>query len=139
MDFQEGSKSGAAPVSGGAGGDAQGTETPRKRGFWRWVTETCWHAPVLNLAALAGWAAGSPVPMLLDHWGQTQHLEFLRFLANIVFLVGSLLWAGTLVLLPVVVVVQLVRRQWKTALESVLLGGAVAGGAIALLSGWPWR
>lgn len=66
------------------------------------------------------------LPYWLDSLGRKHHLEFLAFLANLVALVWYWALVGTLVLLPGVVVVQLVRKQWKLAGKTALLAVGVA-------------
>ena len=89
-------------------------------GFWRRLFESWWRAPVLHVAVFLVWFPGIWIPYWLDSLGQKHHWEFLPFLANLVALAWYWALLDTLVLLPVAVVVQLVRKQWKTAVKSTL-------------------
>ena len=101
--------------------------------FFGGVFESWWHAPVLHLAVfLAGVGGGWLLPSWLDSLGQKHHLEFFVFLANLVALAWYGALVGSLVLLAGVVVVQLVRKQWKTAMKSTLVS-ALALVPIAVL------
>ena len=99
----------------------RGKKRVEARGFWRGVFESWWRAPVLHSAVFLAWFVGWVLPYWLDSLGQKHHLEFLVFAANLVALAWYLALLGTLVLLPVVVVAQLVRKQWKTAMKSTLV------------------
>ena len=90
------------------------------RGFWRRVFGSWWRAPVLHVVVFLACFPGSWLPYWLDSLGQKHHWEFLQFLANLMALAWYWALLGTLVLLPGVVAVQLVRKQWKTAVKSTL-------------------
>ena len=92
-----------------------------KRGFWRGVFESCWRVPVLHVVVFLACFPGCWIPYGLDSLGQKHHLEFLRFSANLIALAWYWTLVGSVVLLPVVVAVQLVRKQWKTAMKSTLV------------------
>lgn len=94
--------------------------------------ESWWHVPVLHLSVFWTGVGGEwLLPYGLDSLGQKHHLDFLAFLANLVALAWYLALVGTLVLLPVVVVVQLARRQWKTAGKT----GVLAVEVVAIVAG----
>jgi len=96
---------------------ANGTE---KRGFWRMAWRSWWVLPVLHLtlfwggcaATAATGMAGEAIPGFDKLWG-------------IVFGIAWMLGMATAALLPVAVAVQLVRRQWKTALATALFSAVV--------------
>lgn len=97
------------------------TGETEKRGFWQGVFESWWRAPVLHLAVFLAGFAGWVLPAWLDSLGRKHHLEFLMFAANLAAFAWYLALVGSLVLLPGVVAVQLVRKQWKTAMKSTLV------------------
>lgn len=105
-----------------------GEKKAEKRGFWRSLWRSWWLLPVLHVVLFWGGCAATAatgmaceaIPGLDKHalWG-------------IAFAASWGLGMATAALLPVAVAVQLVRRQWRTALATALF-------SIVVLAPFAW-
>lgn len=98
-----------------------GADGAEKRGFWRLLWRSWWLLPVLHVTLFwGGCAATAATGMTCE---AVPGLDKDK-LWTLVFGISWLLGMATAVLLPVAVIVQLARRQWKTALATVLFSAA---------------
>lgn len=100
-----------------------------KRGFWRSLWRSWWLLPVLHVVLFWGGCAATAATGALGE--AIPALDIDKDTMMRIFVASWLLGMGTAALLPVVVVVQLVRRQWKTALATVLF-------SVVVLSPFVW-